>query len=132
MKRLFVYGTLECPEVVEKLLGTVLSGENAVLEGYARYMLLNRHYPGIVYRPGARVDGVLYNGITPKFLRKLDRYEDDIYERQVVKVVDSCGGCVDAWAYVIPPRFRKELTRIPWSRDEFVKIHLKRFLNVRC
>ena len=132
MQRLFVYGTLEFPEVVNHLLGTELRGENAVLNGYARYMLVNRHYPGIIRRPNARVEGILYHGITPKYLRLLDRYEDEIYERKMIQVTDSQGHCIDAWSYVIPLRFKKELTSLPWNREKFANHHLKRFLNVCC
>ena len=132
MQRLFVYGTLEIPQVVKKLLGKVLPGENAVLKGYARYILVNRHYPGIIRQVNSQVGGVLYHGVTPKYLRLIDRYEDDIYERQKVQVTDSKGQCVEAWAYTIPLRYKKELTGLPWKRENFINQHLKRFLNVRC
>ena len=132
MQTLFVYGTLEYPQVVYKLLGTELRGEPAVLNGYARYLLVNRPYPGVIRQPEAQVDGVLYHGVTPKYLRLLDRYEDEIYERKQVKVIDSRGQNVDAWVYLIPLRFRKELTGRPWNRDFFSHHHLKRFVNVRC
>lgn len=132
MQRLFVYGTLEFPEVVHKVLGTVLAGETARLRGFARYLLINRDYPGIVKDAGSETDGVLYHGITPKHLRALDRYEDIIYDRQRVQVVDARGDTVGAWAYVIPLRHRHLLTHRPWQRNSFKNNHLKRFVNVRC
>ncbi|WP_455365774.1 gamma-glutamylcyclotransferase family protein [Kaarinaea lacus] len=131
MQRLFVYGTLEFPAVVKKLLGTTLVGEAAELQGYTRYLLVNRNYPGIVSKPGASVDGVLYHGITPKYLKLLDRYEDNIYERHQVQVVNSHGQRMNAWAYVIPLRHKQELSNQPWDREYFASTQLKRFLNVR-
>lgn len=131
MQRLFVYGTLEFPAVVKKLLGTTLVGERAELEGYTRNLLVNRNYPGIVSKPGERVDGVLYHGVTPKYFKLLDRYEDNIYERRQIQVINSHGLRITAWAYVIPLRYRQELSNQPWDREYFANMQLKRFLNVR-
>ncbi|HEY5603975.1 MAG TPA: gamma-glutamylcyclotransferase family protein [Gammaproteobacteria bacterium] len=132
MQRLFVYGTLEFPIIVKKLLGKTLAGEPARLNGYERYLLVNRAYPGIISQPGAGVDGVLYLGITPKYLKRLDRYEDTIYERRRVQVTDSRGQPVAAWAYVIPPQRQRELSNQPWDRNTFMQTQLKRFLTIRC
>jgi gamma-glutamylcyclotransferase (GGCT)/AIG2-like uncharacterized protein YtfP len=131
MQRIFVYGTLEFPAVIKKLLGTSLAGEWAQAQGYARYLLVNRNYPGMVSQSGSSVDGVLYRGLTPKYIRLLDRYEDDIYERRQVQVINSHGQCVTAWAYVIPLRYKQELSNQPWDREYFANTQLKRFLNVR-
>jgi gamma-glutamylcyclotransferase (GGCT)/AIG2-like uncharacterized protein YtfP len=132
MQRLFVYGTLEFPAVVKKLLGTTLTGERAELDGYGRYLLVNRNYPGIVNQPGACVDGILYHGVTPKYFKLLDRYEDDIYERRQIQVRSSQGQRMNAWAYVIPLWHKHELSRQPWDREMFANTQLRRFLNVRC
>lgn len=132
MQRLFAYGTLEFPEVVRKLLGLRLAGEPANLPGYQRFLLVNRNYPGIIYNPSETVDGVLYHGLTPKLFKRLDRYEDKFYERRRVLVQTSDGGSVTAWAYVVPLKFKSELSTKPWNRESFYSSHLKRFMNVHC
>ena len=132
MHRLFVYGTLEFPQVVKKLLGTSLEGECAELPGFDRYLLVNRNYPGVISNPAARVDGVLYHGVTPKYFKLLDRYEDEFYERRRVVVETSQSQTVSAWAYIVPLRYKRELSNKPWNRENFTSTHLKRFLNVRC
>ncbi len=132
MHRLFVYGTLEFPVIVKKLLGFSLTGEPVQLQGYERYLLVNRNYPGIIRAPGKRVDGVLYQGVTPKYFKVLDRYEDDIYARRRVRVLNSHGQLVTAWTYVIPLRHKRELSSRPWDRETFMNTQLRRFLNVRC
>ena len=43
-RRLFAYGTLELPEVMEALLGRGLPHRNARLEGFERRLLRNRPY----------------------------------------------------------------------------------------
>jgi len=131
MQRIFVYGTLEFPAVVKKLLGTTLVGELAEAPGYARYLLVNRSYPGMVCQAGSSVDGVLYHRVTPKYLKLLDRYEDNIYERQHIQVINARGKTLTAWAYVIPLRYKQELSNQPWDREYFANTQLKRFLNVR-
>ena len=132
MYRLFVYGTLEFPQVVKRLLGTTLSGEYAELPGFERFLLVNRTYPGIIRNPGARVDGVLYHGVTPQYLKLLDRYEGKFYERRSVVVETAENQSVTAWAYIVPLRYKRELSNKPWDREKFTSTQLKRFLNVRC
>ena len=132
MHRLFVYGTLEFPQVIKKLLGVTLVGEYAELPGYERFMLVNKNYPGIIRNSMARVDGILYEGVTAKQLALLDRYEDDFYERCRVVVETVNAQSVAAWTYIIPLRHKRALSNKPWNRDDFMRTHLKRFLNVRC
>ena len=132
MCRLFVYGTLEFPQVVKKLLGITLLGEYAELPGFERFLLVGRNYPGIISNSAARVDGLLYRGLTPKHFKLLDRYEDVFYERRKVVVETSRGQTVTAWAYIVPLRYKHELSNKPWDREYFTSTHLKRFLNVRC
>lgn len=132
MHRLFVYGTLEFPQIVKKLLGTTLVGEYAELPGFERFLLVKRNYPGIISNPATRVDGVLYHGVTPQYFRLLDRYEDSFYERRRVVVETSQRQSVNAWAYVVPLQHKCELSDKPWDRESFTNTHLKRFLNVRC
>ena len=132
MHRLFVYGTLEFPQVIKKLLGVTLVGEYAELPGYERFMLVNKNYPGIIRNSMARVDGILYEGVTAKQLAILDRYEDDFYERCRVVVETVNAQSVAAWTYIIPLRHKRTLSNKPWNRDDFMRTHLKRFLNVRC
>jgi len=129
MQKLFVYGTLEIPQVVKKLLGTVPIAQPAILQDYARFLLINRDYPGIVRQTGQQVEGILYRGVTPKHLRILDRYEDDIYQRCTVKLITEESNTEQAWAYVIPDRYKHLLTQAPWNKNQFVKLHLKRFLH---
>jgi len=132
MQNLFVYGTLEIPQVVKKLLGTVPNAESVILRDYARYMLVNRSYPGIIKQQGSEVNGVLYSGISAKYLKILDRYEDKFYQRRIVRVENIQGNAKRAWAYIIPHHHKYELSDDPWDRAKFIQQHLKRFLRVHC
>jgi len=131
MQNLFVYGTLEIPQVMNKLLGIVPAAEAAVLRDYARYMLLKRPYPGIIKQDGGEVEGVLYRGISAKYLQILDRYEDRFYQRRIVRVKNARGRAARAWTYIIPHHYKNALSDVPWDRAKFIQEHLKRFLCVR-
>jgi len=132
MHRLFVYGTLEYPQLVKKLLGISLVGEHATLSGFERFLLVNRNYPGIIRNPAARVDEILYHGVTAKYFNSLDRYDDEFYERRRVVVETSRSQSVTVWAYIIPLRYKRELSNKAWSREMFSSTQLKRFLKVCC
>lgn len=127
-RRLFAYGTLVVPRVMEAVTGRVFAGRPAVLEGYARYTVAGASYPGIVAAPGARTDGVLYHGLDPEALAVLDRFEDAFYERRVVLVGDPGKPPVPAHVYVVPERHRGVLGPEPWRRDVFEGEHLAAFL----
>ena len=131
MQNLFVYGTLEIPQVMKKLLGTVPDTESVVLRDYARYMLVNRSYPGIIKQDGSQVNGLLYRDISAKYLKILDRYEDKFYRRRIVHVENTRGHAKKAWAYIIPQHHKYELSNVPWDKTSFIQQHLKRFLRVR-
>ena len=43
----FTYGTLEFPDVMEAVTGRSFKSVEAMAEGYARYLLKERMYPGM-------------------------------------------------------------------------------------
>lgn len=127
-RRLFAYGTLVVPRVLEAVTGRVFPGRPAVLEGYARFLVAGTSYPGIVAAPGERTEGVLYHGLDRRALEILDRFEDAFYERRVVFVAGPEGGRTPAHAYVVPERHRGVLGTDPWRRDVFEAEHMAAFL----
>jgi gamma-glutamylcyclotransferase (GGCT)/AIG2-like uncharacterized protein YtfP len=127
-RRLFAYGTLVVPRVMEAVTGRTFPGRPAVLEGYARFLVAGTSYPGIVCKPGERTEGVLYHGLGRRDLEALDRFEDAFYERRVVFVTGPDGARTPAHAYVVPRRHRRVLGTDPWRRDVFETEHLAGFL----
>ncbi len=124
MLRIFAYGTLGFPEIVHALTGRRFSSRPAVLEGFARYRVRGRSYPGIVPAPGARTAGVLFDGVDLRSLALLDRFEGDLYERREVWVCAGDGPPLAALTYVVAAGRRQCLGREPWDRDRFVARHL--------
>lgn len=125
---LFAYGTLEIPAVMSAVTGQHYPAEAAMLPGYTRYLLANKHYPGIVPQLNAEVEGVLYRNLSPKVWRRLDRYESDFYQRQRVTVFSAKGEPIDAWTYIVPMAQQQLLSQFPWDRRYFTKHRLRRFL----
>ncbi len=126
---LFAYGTLEIPTVMTAVTGRHYPAEVAVLPGYTRFLLHNKHYPGIVARQHAEVNGVLYRNLSPAVWRRLDRYEDAFYQRQQVRVLTAEGEILEAWTYIIPGDKHHLLSNIPWDRHTFIKHRLRRFVT---
>jgi gamma-glutamylcyclotransferase (GGCT)/AIG2-like uncharacterized protein YtfP len=127
--RLFSYGTLQFPEVLQAVTGCHLEGERAVLDDYACYTVKGKVYPALIHEPRARTEGLVYTGIGDAHLRKLDDFEGNLYQRIRVCVTDEEGKPLQAWTYVVREAMRAQLTRTPWNREDFELEHLRAFLN---
>ena len=127
-RRLFAYGTLELPEVMEALLGRGLPQRSARLEGFERRLVRDRPYPGIVPRAEACVAGVLYDGLEADALARLDHFEGSLYERREVRVRVARAGALPAWTYVLREAHHLRLSDEPWDADRFRALHLDEYV----
>lgn len=95
---LFSYGTLQEPEIQEKILNRRLKGTKAILLGYKKYekRMMNK-YPIIEQSDDAKamVSGILYK-VSNYELYKIDLYESLAYTRIQAKLKSS----VKAWVYI--------------------------------
>ena len=85
-KNLFVYGTLMDKRLLYQLTGKFFSTFPAVLRGFKK---LDSHlgYPYILPYKTSKVEGLLIKNIDPESIKKLDRYEGQLYSRKRVAVV---------------------------------------------
>lgn len=127
----FAYGSLQIPAVMHAVTRRHLASRPARLEGYARYRLKRRSYPGLRRRSGAATEGMLYYGVDRLALTRLDRFEDTCYRRQTLRVVIAPDGLVPAQVYVIPPRYYRLLQPDRWFLRQFRSTALKAYLR-RC
>jgi gamma-glutamylcyclotransferase (GGCT)/AIG2-like uncharacterized protein YtfP len=127
--RLFCYGTLQFPAVMERVSGSHYSGVTAVLDNYACYTVRDRHFPGIRPEPGATTQGVLYQGLGQLQLSRLDVFESDFYERIRVVVSDASERPCQAWAYVMRPESLDLLSGQSWEREWFERLYLREYLQ---
>lgn len=126
--RLFVYGTLVFPEVIEALTGRVPESIPAILHGYVRYTVAGQVYPGIVKHRDSSVEGLLYTGITPEELERLNEYEDTFYELMTLDVIAGTKN-LKAFVYVVPLSSIGVLDDTPWDPELFRKNQLEKFLE---
>lgn len=126
---LFCYGTLMFPALFAAVCGRRLPCDAAMLKGHARHRVCGEVFPGVVAAPEAEVRGVLYAGVGPRSLGRLDRYEADYYERRLLRVRDGAGRPRMAWVYVVPERHRDRLVDAPWDVHQFRRRHLERYLR---
>lgn len=113
--QVFVYGTLLIPDIMREVTGRQYAGTPATLRDYRRYRLRNRSYPGLLYEPGAGVEGMLFE-VGPVALAALDRYEDPCYERHTL-TVEAGAGTRQAYVYVIPDSRRHLIEPKDWDLD---------------
>ena len=129
MTHVFTYGTLEIPEVMEAVTGRSLASAEARAKEFAKFLLQGRIYPGMIAVPGAVCPGRVYYHIDRRTLELLDVFEDEVYTRERIEVEVEEGRSLEAYAYLIPPRYRERLTSTPWKPDEFMARHFVHYLE---
>lgn len=127
--RLFCYGTLQIPAVLEAVIGHRLQGMRTVLPGYAACQIRRAEYPGLVRSPGDKTSGRLYSHVTRLELDVLDRFEGRLYRRQHKIVIKASGQRTQAWVYMVAPGKNKQVTKRPWHLDRFMRTDYHRFMR---
>jgi len=123
---LFCYGTLMEPRIMQLVTGKEFTLQKASLSGYSRYVVKGADYPGVVQDPAGEVQGMLCLGVTASHLKKLDRFEGDMFRRQLVRVKGPYNRTVNAWCYVVPRRAAMRLSKNEWSLEEYREKFLRR------
>ncbi len=124
---LFAYGTLMCPEIMQRVTGVLPEALPARLDGYRRGPLAGVDYPAIFPRREAGVEGLLYLDLPPWVWPRLDLFEGTTYSRRTVEVTLGDGTNRTAEAYVLNPEYLDRLLEAEWSFTEFLATGKKRF-----
>lgn len=127
LDRLFCYGTLCLPEIMQQVIRRKTSGVKAELQDYACYLVKGRHYPAAAPAAGSTLTGLLYSGLSARELALLDHYEGLEYRRLRVSVTTHDGKQAQAWVYVLRPHHSSRLTEKTWSLEEFVKTQAENY-----
>ena len=127
--RLFCYGTLQYPEIMQQVSGNHYPGLPVVLENYACYTVRGEVFPGIIPEQGAVTYGMVYNGLGNAQLERLDSFENDYYARRRVVVSGADERPLQAWAYVVRAEDRAVLSDELWDRGLFEMLHLQAYLR---
>jgi gamma-glutamylcyclotransferase (GGCT)/AIG2-like uncharacterized protein YtfP len=123
----FVYGTLQVPAVLERVLGRVPPLRPAELRHYRRGHVSRQRYPAVVPSPNDCVTGSVLSELRETDWQSLDAYEGSLYARQAVVVtVDGLAWTVQS--YVLRPEHAHLFDEQPWSLERFVERDLLAFL----
>ncbi len=79
----------------------------------------SRPQPSTLNSQPSRVPGVLYLDVDADAIARLDRFEDDFYERRSITVACDDGRQLAADAYILPEESRHLLTDEPWTAADF-------------
>lgn len=96
MELLFVYGTLQDPQVQQRIIGRVVSGTPDNLDGFfkSQIFMSDGVFPLVIPRHGHTVAGMVLE-VTAEELLKMDAYETSTYRR--VRVPLRSGR--ESWLY---------------------------------
>jgi gamma-glutamylcyclotransferase (GGCT)/AIG2-like uncharacterized protein YtfP len=126
--RVFTYGSLMFEDILTGVIGCPASCTPATLTGWQRYALKNRTYPGALpsFSPEARIEGMLWTGLSAQAIEALDAFESEDYIRKTVAVTTSSGQQTTADIY----EWRwPESVEGQWDTDTFIKQHRASFLQ---
>ena len=101
----------------------------ASLPGYARYLIKDQVFPGIVSAINDSVDGIVYHDIDTTALQRLDEFESNVYERKEVLVTLENNQQLTAYTYVMSREYEYLLTNRAWDIEVFNKKHLAIYLK---
>jgi gamma-glutamylcyclotransferase (GGCT)/AIG2-like uncharacterized protein YtfP len=121
MENLFAYGTLMCEDIMEEVSGCRLAGVPGTLKGYGRRSVRGEHYPALVPHEEGRVEGVVYRNVPDSAWERLDRFEGEMYVRQLVQIELNDGSTAQAATYVVQPEFLDLLDPTDWDFGEFLR-----------
>ncbi len=109
------------PEVWQAVVGRSFDTVEGTAAGFEVFRVRDAVFPGIVSSTvTCAVPGLVYLDVDQVSMERLDRFEDDFYERQTLAVDCSDGQQRMAEAYIVPPANRNVLTSEPWGCESFL------------
>jgi gamma-glutamylcyclotransferase (GGCT)/AIG2-like uncharacterized protein YtfP len=117
----FTYGSLMFPEVWKIVVGREFETVKGTLASHSIFRVRDATFPGIIAASSeCVVQGLVYLNVDAASVERLDRFEDDFYERRSLPIECRDGLRRNADAYTVPPQHRQVLTAEPWAAETFV------------
>ncbi len=104
-----------------EISGSHLSPVSAKLRGYRRMCVKGEHYPALVPDAAEQVEGVVYLNVSRAAWDRLDRFEGEMYAREVVQVKLDDGHTVSAQTFVARAEYMDYLVDAEWDFAEFLR-----------
>jgi gamma-glutamylcyclotransferase (GGCT)/AIG2-like uncharacterized protein YtfP len=134
MKKIFAYGLLQYPELLQALIGKALPIAPASLPGYRRRSL---HHPEIssvamaVKEVGQCIEGVVIANVDRQSLAILDAFEmldQGWYSRRSVTVQMDDGTEQQAELYCVGPLAHDNIGG-DWPEEQFCQAHYQHYID---
>ena len=125
---LFVYGTLMVEAIWLSIVQGKYHGERGILQNYSRRKLRGQIYPVMIFDPGSKIEGIIYFGIHPMDLARLDDFEGDGYKRIQVMVDGRLQDPVPCQAYLDNHSDPRVILEDTWDFEYFLQHDYKKFL----
>jgi gamma-glutamylcyclotransferase (GGCT)/AIG2-like uncharacterized protein YtfP len=129
---LFTYGSLMCEDIMAAVVGTPLVCTPALLPGFRRFLVKNEQYPGVVADDTGKVPGIVYHSISPEGWSRLDSFEGEVYDRNLVTVCYAHNTVSQVYCYVFRPEFHYLLTEVEWDYASFMENGKQIFQSRYC
>jgi gamma-glutamylcyclotransferase (GGCT)/AIG2-like uncharacterized protein YtfP len=126
----FAYGSLMCDDIMAAVCGVLpgtLTARPASVRDFVRHPVVGESYPGMVPGPTRSVTGIVYLNLPFTAWARLDAFEGEMYERQLVMVRVAGGASIEAETYVFRPQFAYRLAPGDWDFTAFMKEGKARF-----
>jgi gamma-glutamylcyclotransferase (GGCT)/AIG2-like uncharacterized protein YtfP len=96
MEYLFVYGTLQDPQVQQRIIGRIVTGTPDTLDGFfkSRIAMSDGIFPLVIPQHGSSVEGMVLE-VTAAELARMDIYETSAYRRIRVRLRSG----QETWVY---------------------------------
>ena len=124
----FVSGPLMFRDVAQAVTGKTFTVQSGLLHGYSQFVIQDEGQSAMIPFPDRAVDGLIYCDVDKTSLAKLDAFQGNRFERVEVTVEAEGGEWVEAEAYCLKLRCRKELSAQEWDEDVFREKFLKQVL----
>jgi gamma-glutamylcyclotransferase (GGCT)/AIG2-like uncharacterized protein YtfP len=119
-ERLFLYGTLQFPEMMRAVLGRTLPVLPAELPDFDRFQVRRRVFPAILPAPGSRVPGLIVDHVDAWTLERIDDYEGPPFYRHRTTVrLPEVDDHVEATVYLLRQRYHCLLLDRDWDPEQF-------------
>ena len=125
---IFVYGSLMADEVILKLIHRVPTKREATVQGYKRYKLKNRSYPGAFQQERSSIKGLLFFGINEEEMNILDAFEGREYKKEEISAEVEGGERISASMYTYIETSVLLHEEDEWSYSNFREYHLAQFV----
>lgn len=114
-------------DIMGEVSGCSLPHEPGTLKGYSRRSVKGEYYPALVPDEKGHVQGVVYRNVPDSAWERLDRFEGEMYARQLVQIELNDGALLPAATYVIQEEFLGHLDRSEWNVADFLRSGKSRF-----